>query len=128
AIGSLRTALRTLADELTDDSNFVWVLLRNLLVAVGIGGLLVVAAVLSVVSSSGIEVISQWIGISASGDLAGGLSRTIGLLVVFAIDTAAIALMFRLLSGVNAPPRVLWGGAAIGGVGLIVLQELSGLF
>ncbi len=37
AIGSLRTAIRRLANELTDDSFWLWVLLRNLLLAIGIG-------------------------------------------------------------------------------------------
>ena len=66
AISSLRTAFRVLADEYTDDAFFLWVLLRNLLVAIALGGL-------------------------------------------------------------KPSHRALWTGALLGGLGLIVLQELSAL-
>ena len=128
AIGSLRVALRVLADELHDDSNFAVVLLRNLLVAVAFGGLLALAAVLSVAGSLGFETAAAWFGLPARGGFGDGLVRGFGVLVVLAIDTVAIALAFRLLSGVVAPARALWTGAVLGGLGLIVLQELSGLF
>ncbi len=128
AIGSMRLALRTLADEVHDDDNLAVVLLRNLLVAVAFGGLLVSAAVLSVAGSFGVQTVASWVGVSVHSSLVAGLSRAIGVLVVFAIDTAAIALVFRLLSGVAAPVRALWVGAMLGGAGLVVLQELSGFF
>ncbi|UOQ58301.1 YihY/virulence factor BrkB family protein [Leucobacter allii] len=127
AIGSLRTALRILADELHDDVFFVWVALRNLLVAAVLGGLLVAAAVLSVAGASGIAAVLGWIG-EDDGPVASWLGRGFGVLVVFVIDVLAVALVFRVLSGVRAPARALWGGALIGGAGLTVLQELSGLF
>lgn len=128
AIGSLRTALRMLGDELHDDGFFLWVLLRNLLVAVVFGGLLGLAAVLSVASSVGVSAVMSWIGMPESGPVALGLARALGIVIVLAVDTLAIALVFRVLSGVAAPPRALWGGALLGGVGLVVLQELSSLF
>ncbi len=128
AIGSLRLALRTLADELHDDDNFVWVLLRNLLVAIAFGGLLLAAAVLSVATSVGVQTAAAWLGVPLDSGPASMLTRGLGVLVVFAIDTLAIVLVFRLLSGVAAPARALWGGAMLGGAGLVVLQELSSLF
>lgn len=127
AITSLRTALRLIADEIHDDGFFLWVLLRNLLVAVGFGGLLAVSAALSVLASLGVAAVASWFGISTSG-ATDVVTRIIGVVVVFAIDTVAIALVFRLLSGVRAPARALWVGAMLGGAGLTVLQELSGLF
>ena len=127
AIASLRTSLRVLADEVHDDGFFLWVYLRNLLVAIGFGGLLVAAAVLSVLTAVGTEMIAGWIGITA-GTAINLVTRLLGVVIVFAIDTVAIALVFRLLSGVKAPARALWGGAMVGGAGLIVLQELSSLF
>ncbi|QZY51832.1 YihY/virulence factor BrkB family protein [Leucobacter tenebrionis] len=128
AIASLRTALRVLGDQLHDDGFFLWVLLRNLLVGIVFGGLLVVAAVLSVVASVGIGAVVSWLGISDGGTAADVLTRIFGVLVVFVIDTVAIVAVFRLLSGVRAPARALWVGGVIGGLGLTVLQELSGLF
>ena len=128
AIGSLRTALRVLADELTDDTLFVWVILRNLLVGIGFGGLLLAAAAASFLASAGIGGIVGWLGIPEGSGVAEALVRIPTILVVFAVDTLAIVLVFRLLSGVRAPARALWGGALLGGLGLTVLQELSGLF
>jgi membrane protein len=128
AIGSLRTALRVLADELHDDGFFLWVLLRNLLVGAAFGGLLVLAAVLSVAGSFGIATVASWLGLGSGSDVANALTRGFGIVVVLVIDTLAVALVFRLLSGVAAPARALWAGAVIGGIGLTVLQELSGLF
>lgn len=128
AIGSLRTALRMIADEVHDDGFFVWTLLRNLLVAIGFGGLLAAAAVLSVTSSVGVSAVASWLGIDLSGGTINVLTKVLGIAVVLAIDTLAVALVFRLLSGVKAPPKALWAGALIGGMGLTVLQELSGLF
>ena len=127
AIASLRTAIRVLADETHDDGFFLWVIARNLLVAIAFGGLLALAAVLSALSSFGVEMVGSWIGISATGATE-ILTRVVGIAVVFVIDTVAIAIIFRLLSGVKAPARALWAGAVLGGVGLTVLQELSTLF
>ncbi len=128
AIGSIRTALRMLADEVHDDTFFLWVLLRNLLVGIAFGGLLVIAAVLSVVSSVGIDAIASLFGIRMDAMTSSWLTGIVGTIVVFAIDTAAIALLFRLLSGVRPSARALWTGAMLGGLGLTVLQELSSLF
>ncbi len=127
AITSLRSALRVMADQPMSDGFFLWVIARNLLVAVAFGGLLAVAAAFTVVGSMGIEMIAEWLGFSRSG-FVDVLTRSVGIVVVFAIDTVAIALVFRLLSGLKPPAKALWTGAMLGGVGLIVLQELSSLF
>lgn len=128
AIGSLRTALRMLADEVHDDGFFVWVVLRNLLVAAAFGGLLGAAAVLSVVGSLGIDAVASWLGLASRGTFITVLTTGLGVVIVLVIDTLAVALLFRVLSGVRAPARALWIGALLGGVGLTVLQQLSGLF
>lgn len=128
AITSLRTALRVLADEVHEDGFFLWVVLRNLLVGIVFGGLLVVAAVLSMVASAGIETAASWLGFSESSAAAETLTRVVGIVLVLVIDTLAVVVVFRLLSGVRAPARALWVGGLFGGVGLTVLQELSGLF
>lgn len=128
AIGSLRTALLVLADRVHDDGFFLWVLLRNLLVAIGFGGLLVVSAALSVGATASISVLANTLHIDEISGATQILTRIASIAVVLIIDTLAIALVFKLLSKVEAPARALWGGALLGGIGLTVLQELSGLF
>lgn len=128
AISSLRTALRVLGGELRDDGFFLWVLLRNLLVAVAFGLLLGIAAALTVASTLGVNAVAVWIGMPAGGPAVDALGRALGIIIVLGVDTVAVALIFRVLSGVAVPARALWVGALLGGAGLVVLQELSSLF
>ncbi|WP_223586649.1 YihY/virulence factor BrkB family protein [Microbacterium sp. OVT16B] len=128
AIGSLRTAVRVLAGTAQDDILWIWVMLRNLLLAVGIGAAFVLAAFLTVTGRVGITWISGLLGLPADSAVAEWSVRLVSLLVVFAMDAALIAAVFRLLSGLRVSRRTLWTGSLLGAVGLLVLQELSGLF
>lgn len=128
AIGSLRTALRILADDVHDDVLFVWVLLRNLALAIGIGVALGAAAVAMFVADQGIGIVTGWFGLSADNPLAVFAGRAGGILIVFILDTAVVAVLFRVLSGVRARGRTLLIGAVLGGIGLTVLQQLSTWF
>ncbi len=128
AIGSLRAALRSLAGMLTDDVLFVWVLLRNLLIAIGIGAAFLAAAAITFFANAGIGILSDWLGTSGEGPLTVIGTRAVSILVVFILDAAAIAVLFRTLSGVKPSVRALLPGALYGAVGLTVLQQLSGLF
>jgi len=127
AIGALRTALRVLAGGTTDDTAWYWVILRNLLLAIGIGAALGVSAGATFLGTWGADIVLGWIGMADAGlsDLA---SRVVSVVVVFALDTCVVAVLVRTLSGLRPSARSLWTGAIVGGVGLTVLQELSGLF
>ncbi|MFE7844613.1 YihY/virulence factor BrkB family protein [Microbacterium sp. NPDC057407] len=127
AIGSLRAALRTLADEIHDDVFWVWVILRNLLLAIAIGGGFVLAAGATFIGTSFIEAAQDWLGIGADA-VADAATFGFSILIVFVLDAALIALAFVTLSGVRARPRTLIAGSLLGAVGLTVLQQLSGLF
>jgi membrane protein len=128
AIGSLRTAVRVIAGTTHDDILFIWVILRNLLLAIGIAVAFLAAALLTFVGQLGVAWISDLLGLSADSVLVGVTVRVLSLLVVFALNTALIIGIFRLLSGVKPSARSLWSGALLGGFGLLVLQELSSLF
>ncbi|MCS3441640.1 YihY/virulence factor BrkB family protein [Microbacterium phyllosphaerae] len=128
AVGSLRTAVRLLAGTAQADILFIWVMLRNLVLAVGIGLAFVAAAAVTFIGRIGITWISGLLGIADDSPAAIWSIRIVSLLVVLALDTALIAGVFRLLSGTHPSGRSLWTGALLGGVGLLILQELSGLF
>ncbi len=128
AIGSLRTAFRALADQPDDHTFFLWLLLRDLLLAIGFGASLAAAAAVTFLSTSALGTVFDWLGIPARDPLYDGTTRIVSILVIFAIDTLVIAGMFRLLSGLRPSARSLWAGALVGGVGLTVLQLLSSLF
>jgi membrane protein len=128
AIGSLRLALRTIADQGDGDVFFLWVLLRNLALAIGIGAALALSAGLTFFAGVGVEAITDLVGLRSSDPLAVIGARSVSLLIVFALDAVVIAVLFRTLSGVKASARALWVGSLLGAVGLTVLQQLSGLF
>lgn len=128
AVGSLRTAVRVLAGTSHSDVLFIWVMLRNLLLAAGVAVLFVAAAAVTFAGRLGITWISGLLGIPADSPVATWSIRIVSLLVVLALDTVLIAGIFRMLSGLRPAGRSLWIGSLIGGIGLLVLQELSGLF
>jgi len=128
AIGSLRSALRQIAGVTTDDTFIVWVILRNLALAVGIGVALVAAAAVTFLATAGLTFVRELLGVSADSWVTALLTWLVSTAVVLAIDASAIAAAFALLSGVRARRSTLIRGALLGGVGLVVLQQLSGLF
>ncbi len=128
AIGSLRSALRAICDVTTDDVPFWLVMLRNLALAIGVGGALLASAAATMLGTAGLDLVAGWFGLTRGDAAVAWGARALAIVVTFLLDAVAIAVLFRVLSGVKAPPRALWTGAVLGAVGLTVLQHLSGLF
>lgn len=128
AIGSLRTALHTIADRPLDDLAWYWVILRNLGLAVGVGGALAASAVVTVIGTAGVGIVAGWVGLSPDHPLVAFGGRAVAILVTFALDALVLVAVYRLLTGLRPDARSLWAGALLGAAGLTVLQTLSGLF
>jgi membrane protein len=128
AVGSLRTAVRAIADTLQADAMWLWVILRNIALAAGIAAAFVAAAAVTFLARIGIGFVADVLGIAQDSFAAVWGIRLVSLLVVFALDSALIVGIYLLLSGRRASARSLWPGALLGGAGLLVLQELSSLF
>lgn len=128
AIGSLRTAIRTVCDRGTDDVPFWLVMLRNLGLAVGVGAALLASAIATMLGTAGLDVVAGWLGLGRGEPVVTWGARSLAIAVTFLLDAAVIAVVFRVLSGVRAPAKALWTGALLGAIGLTVLQQLSGLF
>lgn len=128
SIGSMRAAMRTICDTSHDDVPFALVMLRNLALAIAAGGALALSAAATVLGTAGLGVLASWFGVAADEPIIAWGTRWLAILVTFVLDAAAVAVLFRVLSGVRAPARALWTGALLGAVGLTVLQQLSGLF
>ena len=128
AIGSLRVAFRALAENLNDDIFFVWVLLRNLLIAIGIGAAFAASAAITFLANAGIGAVADFLGLSEGNPLSVIGTRAVSIVIVFLLDAVAIAVLFRTLSGLKASWRTLIPGAFYGAIGLTVLQQLSSLF
>lgn len=128
AIGSLRTAIRVIAGTVQSDILWIWVIVRNLLLGLGIGVAFVLAAALTFIGQLGATWVADLLGLPSDSPAVAVTVRLLSLVVVFALDAALIVGAFLLLSGVRPAARSLWAGALLGAFGLIVLQELSGLF
>ncbi|WP_431803994.1 YihY/virulence factor BrkB family protein [Microbacterium sp. bgisy203] len=128
AIGSLRTSIRLMCDETVDDVPFYWVMLRNLALAIGAGGALVLSAAATILGTAGLGLVAGWFGVPETDASIRWGSRLLAIFVTFALDAVAIAVLFRVLSGIKPSAKALWTGSLLGAVGLTVLQQLSGLF
>lgn len=128
AIGSLRTAVRSIAGTVQDDVLFIWVILRNLALAAGIAVAFVAAAAVTFLARIGLSFITDLFGLPGDSVIAEWSIRVVSLLVVYALDVVLILGVFLLLSGLRAPAPAVWSGALLGGLGLLILQELSSLF
>jgi membrane protein len=128
AISSLATAFRQIADQPAETTFFVWVLLRNLVLAIGFGAALGASAIVTALGSAAIDAVFAWSGLSDASGLAHLGGRALAVVVVLVVDAVAIAVLFRVLSGLRPRGRSLWSGALLGAVGLGVLQLLSELF
>lgn len=129
AVASLRAAVRLLAGEPGEEGFFLWIMLRNLAVAAGIAVALAVSAGLTYFGTVGAEFLTESVlGFDHKSVVAHVTTRVVGALVVFVWDAAIIATVFLVLSGMRAPRRALVVGSLLGGLGLSILQQLSGLF
>ena len=128
AVGSLRKAFRELGDQSDEHTFFLWVMLRDLALAVGFGASLAIAAAVTFFSTTALGALFDALGIGADDPAYDVTTRAVSMVVIFAIDTLVIAGMFLMLSGLRPSARSLWTGALLGGVGLAVLQLLSSLF
>jgi len=127
AIQTLRTAIRMMAGTANDTTPFFLLIVRDLIFAAAVGAMFVVAAAVTFLGSAFASTVLDWLGIE-SGLLATITTRIITILATFVLDAVLIALLFFLLSGVRVSARALWSGAVVGGIGLVALQQLSGLF
>ncbi|MGX5695786.1 YihY/virulence factor BrkB family protein [Agromyces soli] len=128
AMFSLGTAFRQLADLPGDPTFYPWLVLRNLALAIGFGVALGASAIVTAVGSSLLDALFGASQLENASTLAQIGGRLLALLVVLAIDAVAIAVLFRVMSGLRPRGRALWSGSLLGAAGLGVLQLLSELF
>jgi membrane protein len=123
-----RLAVRSTFGLPRDDRPYALLKARDFLASLGFGLALVVAALLSIVATTLLDAFLDLLGLSedaASPVMSGGL-RFGSLVVVFVIDTLALAVLFRFLSGAAVPWRRMWIGSLLGSGALSVLHVLGG--
>lgn len=122
-----RMAVRTVFGLEKDRRNYALLKARDLLAALGFGAVLVVASVLSVISTAAFGAFFGWLGLDTTSFWFTSTVRFGGLVVVYVIDVLVLAVMFRFLSSAALRWRRLWGGSLLGGGALLGLQILSSL-
>lgn len=126
AVGSMRQALRQIADAPADDTFFLWVMLREVAVALLVGLAFIAAAILTFFGTSAVGWVFSTLGIGNTVYVTLG-TDVLSIAIIFALDTLVVALLLWLLLGLHPSARALWSSALLGGLALTVLQMLSGL-
>ena len=121
-LGSARDAVRTLFELPTPAANFALLKARDVVLGIGLVVLLVISAVLSVAGTSATSFLLGLVGIHSNSMVATVVSRVATLAVMFLLDAAVLASLYRVLSAIRIPARRLWAGALLGAVGLGVLK------
>lgn len=110
-----------------DRRSYVLLKARDLLAATIFGIALIVGALLSNLSAWALAWVMSLFGIQMQSGLV-NTSIQIGTVVVsFAINSTALAALFRFLTGTTLRWRTIWPGALLGGGAITVLQFGAGL-
>jgi len=119
-----RIAVRAIFGMPRDRRAYLLLKARDFLVAFSIGIVLFAAVVLSIASTSALD----WL-IELFGDGPHEWSRVLvtvaSLVIVFAIDTAALMTLYRFLADARLPIRRMALGSLLGGAALLLLQVLG---
>jgi membrane protein len=130
AIGFVTYARRAVRDIFglpPDRRSYFLLKARDLLAAAIFGIALVLGAVLGSVGTWALNAIVSLIGLNIADGWVNAGVRTGSIVVGFAITSAALAALFRFLSGAQLAWRRIIPGSMIGGIGISVLQVGAGL-
>ncbi|MCX6501941.1 MAG: YihY/virulence factor BrkB family protein [Microbacterium sp.] len=130
AIGFVTYARRAVRDTFGlpyDDRSYVLLKARDFIAALLFGVGLLAGWVLVQVTVWALDVVFGLIGWGSDETWSAIALRALTLLVAFAINAVALALLFRFLTGTSLHWRRIWPGSLLGGGALAVLQLGAGL-
>jgi membrane protein len=130
AIGFVTYARRAVRDTFGlpyDGRSYVLLKARDLLAALIFGIALLVGSLLVQMTTWALEVVLSVLGWSVDSGWSSAAVRVLTLLVAFAINAVALALLFRFLTGTSLRWRRIWPGSLLGGAALAVMQFGAGL-
>jgi membrane protein len=123
-MASGRDAVRLIFDASPPSTPFLLLKLKDLGLAIGFGIAILVSATLSVGSTAALHWALGFVGLEDS-TVATVLTRISGLALMFLLDALALAVLYRVLSGLQIPARRLLAGSALAAAGLGVLKVLG---
>ncbi len=125
-LSSARSAIRIIFGVPQSKTNFLLLKLRDLIIAIGFGVLMIVSAALSVAGTAATGFGLGLIGVSRTSFIAAVIGKVVTIALSILIDIVIFAGLFRALSGVSIPFRRLVGGVVVGAVALAALTVLGG--
>lgn len=120
-LGALRQGIRAIFGVPVGAGNFVFRKLRDLGVLLTLGVGVVLVAIVTTVTNSVATTAAAAIGLGDQG----WVVTVAGLVAAILANTALVALMLRVLTGVDLPWPALRNGAAFGGIAMTVLQTFG---
>jgi membrane protein len=122
-----RLAVRSIFGLPKDMRAYVLLKSGDFLAGFAFGTILIIATLLSVATTAFLDRVLAALGITSSTGWTNLVLQLGSLLIVFGIDTLALGVLFRFLSGATMPWRRMWVGSLLGSAALTVLQIASGL-
>jgi membrane protein len=130
AIGFVTYARRAVRDTFGlpyDNRSYVLLKARDLLAALIFGAALIVGSVLVQMTIWALDLVFSLIGWTTDSFWSNASVRVLTLIVAFAINAVALALLFRFLTGASLRWRRIWPGSLLGGAAVAILQFSAGL-
>ncbi|MEV8254542.1 YihY/virulence factor BrkB family protein [Rhodoglobus sp. NPDC076762] len=121
-IASGRDAVRSMFGLESSETNFLILKLKDVGLAIGFGLAVLLSAAMSVASSAALNWILGLVSIDEDSDVAVIATRGVALVIVLLLDTATLAVFYRVVSGIKIPFRVLAQGTIIAAVALGALK------
>jgi membrane protein len=124
AVDAVRVGVRRIFETASEDISLPWKKFRDVLVMVALGVLLVASVAVSSVTTRATSILLRSVGLA--GELPAEIVlRVLTLAVALGLNTALLAVLFRLVSGRELSWRQLRSGAFLGAVLLEVLKLLA---
>lgn len=122
-----RISVRSIFGLPKDRRAYLLLKARDLIAGLLFGAVLFAAAIFSLAATSLIDWVFGLFGWDSSSGWFTAAVQLGTVLLVFVIDTLALAVLFRFLSGASVPWRRMWTGSLLGSAALSVLQLFSSL-
>lgn len=122
-----RRAVRDIFGLPPDRRSYFLLKARDLVAALIFGVALIAGSILSSAGTAAMSWMFSLVGWETTSGLANTSIRASVVVVSFCLNSAALAGMFRFLTGVSLGWRTIWPGALLGGAATTVLQFSAGL-
>lgn len=123
----LRRSVRDILGLPIDSRAYLLLKARDLAAALVFGVAMVVGGIVNNIGTWALHGVWALLGLNTTSFWFAGILSGLSVLISFALNTAALAALFRFLAGIALKWRRIWPGSMLGGAGITVLQLSVGL-